>query len=61
MSQIKVIGARWDKDRVALKDIRKQVFIQEQGVLKTLNGTKLITTVNILSHSSITNPLAVLA
>lgn len=36
MSQIKVIGARWDKDRVALKDIRKQVFIQEQGVPEDL-------------------------
>jgi predicted GNAT family N-acyltransferase len=36
MNQIKVIGAKWDKDRVALKDIRRQVFIQEQNVPEEL-------------------------
>lgn len=36
MNQIKVIGAKWDKDRVALKEIRQQVFIQEQNVPEDL-------------------------
>lgn len=40
MSQIKVTGASWDKDRVALKDIRNQVFILEQGVPEDLEWDK---------------------
>ena len=36
MSQIKVIGAKWDKDRVELKEIRREVFIQEQNVPEEL-------------------------
>lgn len=36
MSQVKVIRASWDKDRVALKEIRKQVFILEQNVPEEL-------------------------
>lgn len=32
MSNIKVVGARWDRDRSSLKEIRLQVFVQEQGV-----------------------------
>jgi predicted GNAT family N-acyltransferase len=32
MSEIKVKSASWDKDRVSLKEIRRQVFVIEQGV-----------------------------
>lgn len=40
MSQIKVTGAKWDKDRVALKEIRHQVFILEQHVPEELEWDK---------------------
>jgi predicted GNAT family N-acyltransferase len=40
MSQIKVIGAKWNKDRIVLKDIRKQVFILEQNVPQELEWDK---------------------
>lgn len=36
MTQIKVISAKWDKDRVILKEIRNHVFIQEQHVPEEL-------------------------
>jgi predicted GNAT family N-acyltransferase len=32
MNHIKVKSAVWDKDRVSLKEIRRQVFVEEQGV-----------------------------
>jgi len=40
MTRIKVTSTTWDKDRVSLKEIRNQVFIQEQGVDERLEWDK---------------------
>jgi len=40
MTRIKVTSTTWDQDRAFLKDIRKQVFIQEQGVDERLEWDK---------------------
>jgi len=41
MHNIKVIGASWKKEREALKQIREQVFILEQGVPQNLEWDEL--------------------
>ena len=41
MHDIKVIGTRWNKERGALRDIRQQVFILEQGVPQNLEWDAL--------------------
>ena len=44
MSNIKVIGAQWSKDRSTLKEIRTEVFVREQGVPEELEMDSLDTT-----------------